>query len=222
MMQAMTTTIDPTAVLGRALGIYKEHAGALIPAALLVFLINAIVAFVFDSGVLVLVASLVSMVVHTFYQGLVVRLVDDVRDGTLDASVGDLFRSVAPVAVPLLVASLVVGILVGIGLILLIVPGLFLLTIWSVTAPVVVLEGKGPIEAMERSRELVRGNGWGVLGLVVLVFVLLFGVAFVAGLIGAVGGDFVRVLLTFLVTVAIAPLAALAISVLYFDLRDGR
>jgi hypothetical protein len=153
---------------------------------------------------------------------MVVRLVDDVRDGSLDSSVGDLFRGVAPVAVPLLAVSLIVGILVGIGFVLLLVPGLFLLTIWAVTAPVVVLEGKGPIDALGRSRELVRGNGWSVLGLMVLLFVLMFGVSFVAGVIGAVGGDLLRALLTFVVTVAIAPLSALAVSVLYFQLRDGR
>lgn len=221
-MAGMTTTIDPTAVIGRALGIYREHAASLVPAAAAVFLINAIVLFVFDSGLLAVVASLVTMVVHTFYQGMVVRLVDDVRDGALDSSVGDLFRSVAPVALPLLVVSLIVGICVGIGLILLIVPGLFLLTIWAVTAPVVVLEGKGPIEALARSRELVRGNGWSVLGLVAIVFVLSIGVGFVAAVIGAAGGDVLRVLLSFLATVAVAPLSALAISVLYFQLRDGQ
>jgi ABC-type multidrug transport system fused ATPase/permease subunit len=218
----MTTTIDPTAVLGRAFGIYREHAASLLPAAAAVFLINAIVLYVFDSGVLAIVASLVTMIIHTFYQGMVVRLVDDVRDGSLDSSVGDLFRGVAPVAVPLLAVSLIVGILVGIGFVLLLVPGLFLLTIWAVTAPVVVLEGKGPIDALGRSRELVRGNGWSVLGLMVLLFVLMFGVSFVAGVIGAVGGDLLRALLTFVVTVAIAPLSALAVSVLYFQLRDGR
>jgi ABC-type multidrug transport system fused ATPase/permease subunit len=218
----MTTTIDPTAVLGRAFGIYREHAASLLPAAAAVFLINAIVLYVFDSGVLAIVASLVTMIIHTFYQGMVVRLVDDVRDGSLDSSVGDLFRGVAPVAVPLLAVSLIVGILVGIGFVLLLVPGLFLLTIWAVTAPVVVLEGKGPIDALGRSRELVRGNGWSVLGLMVLLFVLMFGVSFVAGVIGAVGGDLLRALLTFVATVAIAPLSALAVSVLYFQLRDGR
>ena len=60
------------------------------------------------------------------------------------------------------------GILVG--FILLIVPGLFLLTIWAVVAPVTVLERPGIFAAFGRSRELVRGHGWTVFGALVLVF----------------------------------------------------
>ena len=58
----------------------------------------------------------------------------------------------------------------GIGFILLIIPGLFLIVIWSVVAPVVVLERPGVFAAFGRSRELVRGNGWNVFAVIVLVF----------------------------------------------------
>lgn len=215
----MPTTIDATAVLGRAFAIYREYAVPLLTAALAVFLVTGVVAFVFDSGILVLVATIVALVADIFYKGMVVRLVDDVRDGSLDASVGQLFQSVAPVAFTLFLAGLVAGIGIGIGLILVIVPGLFLMTIWAVVAPVVVLEQRGVFDALSRSRELVRGNGWGVFGLIVILFVLQFGVGILAGTIGAIGGDVVRALLQLIVTVLLAPLTALAVSVLYFELR---
>ena len=44
---------------------------------------------------------------------------------------------------PLILAGLVVGLLVVVGFILLIVPGLFLLTIFAVVAPVIVIERAG-------------------------------------------------------------------------------
>jgi len=214
------STFTPSDVIGRALAIYREHAGALVPAAVVVFAVVAVANLVL-TGVLSIVASAIGLIATIFYQGMVVRLVDDVRDGTLDSSVEALFKSVAPVALTLFLLSLVVGISVAIGLILLIVPGLFLLTIWAVSAPAVVLEGKGVLDALGRSRELVKGNGWNVFGVIVLVWLLMIGLGLVAAAIGAVGGDVVRVLATWVVNVLVAPLAALTVSVLFFTLRDG-
>ena len=57
-----------------------------------------------------------------------------------------------------------------IGLVLLVVPGLFLITIWAVIAPVIVLERAGVFESFGRSRHLVKGNGWQVFGVLVILF----------------------------------------------------
>lgn len=215
-------SISPTAVISRAFDIYKQNAGILIAAALVVFLIEAVARLVFDEGLLVILASLVSLVLHTFYQGVVVRLVDDVRDGQRDYTFGELFSSVSPVVVPLILASLVVGIGVTIGLVLLIVPGLFLLTIWAVVAPVIVLERPGVFAALTRSRELVDGNGWNVFGLIVILYVLLFLFVGIVAAIGFAIGAALGVLFSLIASMLVAPVAALAISVLYFDLRDAK
>lgn len=214
------TSIQPTAIIGRAFDIYKQQAGALLGAALVVFAIDAVASLIFDSGALLLLAALVGLVAHVFYTGMVVRLVDDVRDGVRDASVGDLFGSVTPVFLPLLLAGILVAVGVTIGLVLLIVPGLFLLTIWAVVAPAVVLEQRGVFAALGRSRELVKGNGWNVFGVIVLLFLLMVAVGVIAGVIGAAGGDVLHVLVNWVTTVLVAPLVALASAVLYFALRD--
>jgi hypothetical protein len=216
------TPINATDIVGRAFAIYKQYAAPLLVAAFAVFLVTAVVSFVLDGNfALALIAYAVTLIAHTFYQGMVVRLVDDVRDGTLDASVGDLFKSVAPVAVTLLIASFVVGIAIAVGLFLVIIPGLFLMTIWAVIAPVIVLEGRGVFEALGRSRELVKGNGWSVFGVIVILFVLEFGLGIVGAAIGAAGGDVLRAIVQLIVVVLVAPLTALAASVMYFALRDA-
>lgn len=67
-------------------------------------------------------------------------------------------------------ASLVSGFIMGIGFLLLIVPGLYLLGRLCVVTPVVVAEGqRNPIAAVSRSFELTRGNGWALFGLIILV-----------------------------------------------------
>lgn len=148
------------------------------------------------------------------------RLVADVRDGRRDSSVGELLSSVSPVVVPLIIASLVIGILVAIGLLLVIVPGLFLMTIWAVAAPVIVVERAGAFDALARSRELVSGNGWNVFGLIVILFLLLVVVIAVLTTIGALAGSLLAALLALVGSILIAPVTALSASVLYFNLRQ--
>jgi hypothetical protein len=68
------------------------------------------------------------------------------------------------------VTTLLSGLLVGLGLLLLLVPGLYLLGRLTPVGVVVVAEGqRNPIEALRRSFDLTRGRGWSVLGLVLLV-----------------------------------------------------
>lgn len=213
-------SISPTAVLGRAFEIYKQQASVLISAALLLFLIDAVSRLLFDDGALVLIAGAVGLIVHTFYEGVVVRLVDDVRTGSRESSLGELLSSVSPVVLPLLGAALLVGIAVAIGFVLLIIPGLFLMTIWAVVAPVVVLERPGVIAALGRSRELVAGNGWNVFGLIVILFLLMIVVIAVLTTIGAIAGPALAALLALVGSILIAPVTALSASVLYFNLRE--
>jgi uncharacterized membrane protein len=74
---------------------------------------------------------------------------------------------------------------IWIGLILLIVPGLILGTMWYVGTPVCVVEQKGPLASLGRSSELTKGHRWKIFGMVLL---LLFVAAIVGGIIGALLG----------------------------------
>jgi hypothetical protein len=167
------------------------------------------------------VGAILGIVATTFFNGMVVELVRDVQDGRLDASVGDLFRSVAPVVAPLIAVSFLAGIGIVIGLVLLIVPGLFLLTIWAVIAPVIVIERKGAIDSFGRSRELVRGHGWQVFGVIVVLFLLQFIITQVLNAVAnSVSDSFVGYTISdLIVRLLVAPFTALAAAVLFFELK---
>src|SRR5262249_3386219 len=168
------------------------------------------------------VLALLFWALSILYQGMVVKLVQDVQDGRRDHSVGDLIRSVEPVFWPLVAASILTGIGVGIGFILLVIPGLILIVIWSVVAPVIVLERPGVFQAFGRSRELVRGNGWNAFAVILLVFVAVAVVSVSAGLATDSGGSVGPALVQWAVNAALAPATALSASVLYFALRGGQ
>lgn len=211
--------LDPGLVINRALRIYRDQVAVLLPAALVVFAIQALAVFAL-SDALGVVISLISMVFSTFYQGMVVELVRDVQDGRRDSSVGGLFASVAPVLVTLILAAIGVGLGVAIGLVLLLVPGLYLLTIWSVVAPVIVIERTSLPEAFRRSHDLVRGHGGPVFVLILIVFVGLAVVNLLLGVLTADAGDGARAAITWIFNAATAPISALTAAVLYFTLRE--
>jgi hypothetical protein len=214
--------LSPGDVIGRAFQIYRDQIGVLLPTALLVFAINAVVSWVFDAGLLRLVAGVVSLVLAILYEGMVVQLVRDVQDGRRDNTVGELFASVSPVLLPLIAVAILAGLGIAIGFVLLIVPGLVLLTFWSVVAPVTVIERPGVFRAFGRSWELVRGSAWPVFGTILLVFLLVTAASIAAALIGLVLGDAGRAILSWIFNALTQPLAALTASVLYFTLLHVR
>jgi hypothetical protein len=217
----MSQSIDVGAVIRRTFQIYVDQASVLMPAAAVVFALSGVLSLVLIavSPALGLLAVIVSLVATTLFTGMVVELVADVQDGRRDASAGQLLRAVTPVLGQLILVAIVAGIGILIGFILIVVPGLILATLWAVAAPVVVLERPGGLRALGRSRELVRGNGWNVFAvillLVILVGVLGSGIELAADAAGAGVGLVVRVV----VGILTAPLSALAAAVLYFDLR---
>jgi hypothetical protein len=209
--------LSPGDVIGRAFEIYRDQIGVLLPAALLVFAVNAVVSWVFDHGLLTLVAVVVSLVLSILYEGMVVQLVRDVQDGRRDNTMGELFSSVSPVLPALIAVSILGALGIGIGFLLLIV-----LTVWSVVAPVTVIERPGVSGAFGRSRELVRGYGWPVFGTIVLVFLLVLAASIAAALIGLALGDVGRAVLSWIFNALTQPVAALTASVLYFTLLQVR
>ncbi len=103
--------------------------------------------------------------------------------------------------------------------IVLLIPELYLLTVWSVFVPVVVLERPSGLRALGRSRELVRGNGWRVLVLIfLLILPLSVGTTAVEGGQYLLGGGPMFVVELLLATL-IAPIPVLAMTALYYELR---
>ena len=217
-------------ILGEAWGLYTKFFTRFFVIAVIVFgivnLLNALVATLFGSGagiavLLALITDVVALVGTFWLQGALVYAVDDVRDGKVDSTVGQILERVRPYLWTLILAGGLAALGITVGLILLIVPGLILLTWWCLMVPVIVLEQKHVGEAFSRSRELVRGHAWTVFG-VVIVAGLLIGIA--AGIIQAIFsffGTFLRIWVGGTLSSAIVgPFVAIALTLMYFTLRD--
>jgi hypothetical protein len=221
----MNAKLDTARVFERIFEIYRDQFTLLIPAALLVFVPVAVVSGLIYAGDVGILGALIVVAIGTiatyWFQGMVVEAARDILDGRRDHTVGSLARSVTPVVFPLVIAGILAGIAIGIGLLLLIVPGLYLLTIWAVLAPVIVIERRDAMEAFGRSRELVRGNGWQVFGVIVVIFLLQL---VVTGVVQAITNSVADSVVGYsvadlIVRLLVAPLSALAAAVLFFELK---
>jgi hypothetical protein len=117
-----------------------------------------------------------------------------------------------------LLVAVLVGLAVGIGFILLIIPGIIFLTFLAVSIPALVIENRRGTDAMKRSWNLVSGNFWHVLGVIVVAFLI---TAVVSSVLRSIGGSnwFVAWIFNAIAQIITAPFSALVSVLLYLDLR---
>lgn len=142
-----------------------------------------------------------------------------------ETAIGDALRMAAGRTFPILLLSLLIGFGVGLGFVLLVVPGVILSLMWAVALPALVTDSRGTA-ALGRSRTLTRGNRWRILGLVVialLVLLVVLGIAFGIGAALAFGGTGARLPALTLTSIA-SSVFSLCITVgsaaLYVQLRE--
>ena len=218
--------MQPGAIVREAWELYKGHWRTFVPLALIVYIVLGLITLVFGLllGWLGLIIGALASIVGTFWlQGALVEAVQDVRDGKQDLTIGELFARVQPRLPALIVAGILAGLGIAVGLILLIVPGLFLLTIWSLIVPAIVIEGKSAGESFGRSRELVKGNGWSVFGVIVITIAAVIVASIIVGLLTFWLPDNVDTFVSDVISnTVVVPFVAVAWTLMYFALAQGR
>ena len=210
-----------TGVLTEAWALYRRFAGHFLLISFVIYLITAIlVALLSLIGVVgAILGAIISFVAAYVLQASLVKAVQDVRDGRVDLDLTETVQAAIPFLLPVIGASILAGIGIAIGFILLIVPGLILLTYWCLIVPFIVLGGSGVFESFGNSWRTVRGYAWRVFGTYVLVFLILIAFEIVLGLILSV---LPRYLSSFVGNVVagslIAPFLALVATLIYYRL----
>jgi hypothetical protein len=219
--------VSPTqGVLSEAWDYYKRHWRHFLTISFVVYLAVALIALLLVAVLTwfgAILAAIVSLVATFWLQGALVTAVQDVRDGRADLSLGETFEHVRPQLPAIIVAGILAALGIFLGLLLLIVPGLLLLTWWIMIIPVIVLEKKRAGESFSRSRELVRGHGWSVFGLIVLTILIFIGFRILVALVLLPFADWLQSFLSEVVVGTLAtPFVALAWTLLYYRLQAAK
>ena len=217
-------------ILGESWKLYTKFFTRFFVIAVIVYaivnLVDALVGTVFRHGTgselsFVLVTWIVTLVGTFWLQGALVYAVDDVRDGRIDTTIGQIFERVAPHLFWLILTGVIAAVGITIGFLLLVAPGLFLLTCFCLIVPVIVFEGEHVVGAFSRSWRLVWGSFWTVFGVVIITAILS---AIASGIIQAIFsflGPVLRIWIGATIANAIVgPFLAVALTLMYFALKE--
>jgi MFS family permease len=182
--------------------------------------------------------GLASLITNTILQGaLIYGTVQDLNGQR--PSVGACLATGLRNFLPLIGMSILLGIGLFFGFLLLVVPGFILLVAWSVAAPALVADRTGVIGAFGRSAELTRGNRWRIFGLFIISWIILMVISMVFGAVmgasvwtAALSGDAdavqaaalspLNIVVSAVSNTILALLSATGFAVLYVELRRLR
>ena len=213
-----------TEIIDTTFRFYRAHWGELVVLSALLLVPPALLTVVTPAWVhpmLQLAENLMFLVVLGATAVLVGAAIEEERA----ISAAETLRRLGGRAVAVLGAATLTMILLLIGLFLLVVPGLVVAVWTAVAPPVAALERVESHSALTRSRDLVRGHFWHVLGTMVFAWIIMLVVALGAGIaLGVViemlgVPDAVSDSLDALLFVAMFPFVGVAVTLLYYDLR---
>jgi hypothetical protein len=221
---AHTHPRSATEILDTAFRFYRAHFGDLLVLCALL-LVPPVLITALAPTPLKVVVQLVGNLMFLVSQGAIAVLVAAALEEDRALSAGEVLRALGSRAGSVVTVSIMAGILMTIGTIFLVIPGI-LIAVWTAVAtPVAAIEGLKNSAALSRSRELARGQFWHVAGTMLLawiiVMVLFFGLALALGAVIGILGSFTVFIEMFtgLLMVPLFPLVAVTVALLYYDLR---
>jgi hypothetical protein len=212
-------------VLAEAWAFYRRFAAHFLTIAFVLYLVTAIIVALLtvSAGATgYLVAAVIEFIAAFLVQAAMIKAVQDVRDGRADLSIGGTVSAAVPYILPVAGASLLAGVGIGIGLVVLIVPGLILLTYWSLIVPSIVVGESGALASFGRSWRTISGHFWQALGTYVVVFLIWIAFNIALGLILLAVPAVIRSFASSVIAgTLLAPFYALIVTLVYYRLSEA-
>lgn len=168
------------------------------------------------------IKGLVAWFFSAFAQAAVIRIVAARYMGE-DITAADALRAVWSRLGTVLLVTFLYGFAVGIGMVLLVVPGIYFAAKYFASMAAAIVEGRGTSSAMERSAALTDGSKMRIVG-IFLVTILIYFVLNAA--VVALGTAFTSVAMASLIARAAMavtnPFLFTLVTLVYFDLRIRR
>jgi hypothetical protein len=131
--------------------------------------------------------SIVEFVLISFFGFSLLRSVYEAAGGKKE-SIQDSLSYAIKNFLPYFAITILTGLGIGAGVILLVIPGIILALMWSMVPAIFVLEGNHGINVFQRSKELVAGYKWAILGRILLYGLILVAFAFIFGFVTGILG----------------------------------
>lgn len=211
-------------ILNTTFNLYRENFVLFAGICAVIVIPQAILAGAFAlsrSLLFALLAGLLSLAVPFLLTGALAQAVSARYLGR-PMTIAEAYESLGTGTILTLVGVAFLGaLLVLVGLIVFIIPGIYIAVRFVVAAQAAVLERQSVTDSLRRSWHLVEGNWWRVFGIVLVVAILVSVLELLVGrLVGAaVGAALGTGLSTVVVGIVIQPIQSIALTLLYYDLR---
>lgn len=171
-------------------------------------------------GVIMLLLALVTIVLSIF---MGIAMTYAAGDRTI--SIMEAYTKAKGLFWQYLVLSILVGLTVLAGFVLLIVPGIIFMVWFAFAYYVLIFEGMSGTAAMKRSKELVSGRWFPVFGRMAILILFSIVCGFIIGVISGIfaggTGDVVGLVLTFILNIFLVSISVIYMYELYLDLKGG-
>ncbi len=225
LLRLVAVVVIPVVLLGLILSLGTIPAGTGVRDGNIVLPQGAATGFIVASAI----AQLLVLLATLLATGASLRAISDAYLGRAPDA-GASLRFAAGKLPSLIWASILVVVLVILGFIAFIVPGIYLGVAFAVVVPALLFENLTAARSLGRSRDLVKGFWWKVFGteligiviipaLVQFVISMVFGVILLTSVESAAGNVVVSAIGQLVGSLVTVPLQAAVLTVLYFDLR---
>jgi hypothetical protein len=170
-------------------------------------------------GVLFWVLALtfiVSWIVGSVVQGMAIKYASDILEKR-DTDLSKVFSFTVSRLLSLLVASIITGILIAVGLVCLIVPGIILAIMFSLVVPSIMIEQVGALESLSRSRRLVSKRWGKTFVLLLIIYILIIIASLIFDAVSAPLGESSWIISGPL-TALVQPIVPISMTLLYYSM----
>jgi len=180
-----------------------------------------------------LISLLIVMLVSMVFFAAIVSRMHGAHAGR-EVSMGDAFNMGFSCMLPLLGCMLLYGLAIGVGSILLLIPGIILSLSLMFGPYILIIERGGVLESLKRSHNLVWGYWWRTSGIILIAFFIVMVAYVLIGIVAAAaiimepesvtspGYTLVEALVAALLSGLITPLFYAMTLAAYYDLRLRR
>jgi hypothetical protein len=216
---------SPGTLLSESYTFYKEHAALLVQIALVPVIVSAVFAFltlaVGDKSMVEPLGLLGGLLGVVASMCATLALILTVAHGGAGKTVGEAYAQIKPLFLPYLLLGILSGLILLVGFLLFVIPGVILAVWFCFSYFTLALEGKRGVEALKASKEYVRGLWFDVfIRLLVLMMVTLLLIISGSIILGIVLGDSpVFNVLTDALSMLLSPFAIIYSYLMYVDVK---
>jgi MFS family permease len=163
-----------------------------------------------------IVTGIISWIVGYIAQGIAVKFTSDTLEkgqANLQAS----FNFTMSRLLSILAGSIITGILIFVGLLALIIPGIILAIMFSLVVQTIIVEDTGALESLSRSRRLVSNRWLKTFVLLLVLYIILGIVSLIAGQIARPFG-LVGSLVSSIIAAFIQPIIPIGLTLHYYSM----